>query len=41
LPALFADQGIGRAITTELGVAIRDTGSFMDPRSREDWWRGR
>lgn len=41
LPALFAGQGIGRAITTEIGVAIRDTGSFMDPRSRKDWWQGK
>lgn len=41
LPALFAGQGIGRAITTEIGVAIRDSGSFMDPRSRKDWWQGR
>ena len=41
LPALFAGQGIGRAITTEIGVAIRDAGSFMDPRSRKDWWQGR
>ena len=41
LPALYAGQGIGRAITTEIGVAIRDTGSFMDPRSRTDWWQGR
>jgi hypothetical protein len=23
------------------GVAIRDNGTFMDPRSRNDWWRGR
>lgn len=41
LPALFAGQGIGRALTAEIGVAIRDTGSFMDPRSRKDWWQGR
>jgi hypothetical protein len=41
LPALFAGQGIGRAITTEIGVAIRDRGAFMDPRSRKDWWQGR
>lgn len=39
LPALFAGQGIGRALTTEIGVAIRDAGSFMDPRSRKDWWQ--
>jgi hypothetical protein len=41
LPALFAGQGIGRAITAEIGVAIRDAGSFLDPRSRKDWWQGR
>jgi hypothetical protein len=41
LPALYAEQGIGRAITTEVRVAIRDTGWFMDPRSRTDWWQGR
>ena len=41
LPALYAGQGIGTAIGNELGVAIRDTGSFMDPRSRKDWWQGR
>lgn len=41
LPALYAGQGIGRAITQEIRVAIRDTGSFMDPRSRTDWWQGR
>ncbi len=41
LPALFAGQGIGRAITTEIGAAIRDSGSFMDPRSRKDWWQGK
>lgn len=33
--------GIGTAIGNELGVAIRDTGSLMDPRSRKDWWQGR
>jgi hypothetical protein len=41
LPALYARQHIGRAITTELGIAIRDTGEFMDPRSRKDWWQGK
>jgi hypothetical protein len=41
LPALFAGQHIGRAITTELQIAIRDTGEFMDPRSRKDWWQGK
>jgi hypothetical protein len=41
LPALFGGQLIGSAITTELGVAIRDAGSFLDPRSRQDWWQGK
>lgn len=38
LPALRAGQPFGRARTTEIGVAIRDAGTFMDPRSRQDWW---
>jgi hypothetical protein len=41
LPALYAGQLVGRAITTELGIAIRDTGEFMDPRSHKDWWQGK
>ena len=41
LPALRSGQGIGRAKTTEIGVAIRDCGTFMEPRSRKDWWQGR
>jgi hypothetical protein len=41
LPALRSGQAFGRARGAEIGVAIRDTGSFMDPRSRNDWWRGR
>jgi hypothetical protein len=41
LPALKAGQAIGRARGTELGLAIRDNGVFMDPRSNKDWWRGR
>jgi hypothetical protein len=40
LPGLQYGQAIGRAAGSELGVAIRDTGSFMDPRSRKDWWQG-
>jgi len=38
LPALRGDQSLGRARGSELIVAIRDTGAFMDPRSRKDWW---
>jgi hypothetical protein len=39
LPALRAGQAFGRALGSEIGVAIRDYGTFMDPRSRKDWWR--
>ncbi|HEX8681632.1 MAG TPA: hypothetical protein VF707_04910 [Ardenticatenaceae bacterium] len=41
LPALYPGQAFGRASNGEIGVAIRDAGSFMDPRSRKDWWQGR
>ena len=39
LPALRAGQAIGRARSGQIGVAIRDSGAFLDPRSRKDWWR--
>lgn len=39
LPALRAHEPFGRALGGEILVAIRDTGTFMDPRSRKDWWR--
>jgi hypothetical protein len=41
LPALQSGQALGRAAGNTVGVAIRDSGAFMDPRSRKDWWRGR
>ena len=41
LPSLRAGQAFGRARGNEIQVAIRDTGRFMDPRTRKDWWRGR
>jgi hypothetical protein len=41
LPALRGGQPFGRASSSEILVSIRDTGSFMDPRSRKDWWQGR
>lgn len=41
LPALRAGQAFARAAGPAIGVAIRDSGTFMDPRSRKDWWRGR
>jgi len=41
LPALRAGQPVGRVRNNgRMGVAIRDTGAFMDPRSNQDWWRG-
>jgi len=40
LPALRAGQAFGRAKNDRVGLAIRDTGAFMDPRSRKDWWHG-
>jgi hypothetical protein len=41
LPALFGRQAIGRAAGNSFGVSIRDSGYWMDPRSRKDWWYGR
>jgi hypothetical protein len=37
LPGLTLDTPIGIA-TAELIVAIRDNGTFLDVRSRHDWW---
>jgi hypothetical protein len=41
LPALWPGQPIGRAAGSEIDAAIRDSGAFLDPRSRKDWWQGR
>ncbi len=41
LPAVRAGQMVGRARANKVKVAVRDNGSFMDPRSRKDWWIGR
>lgn len=41
LPALRTKQPFAAARGGEIKVAIRDTGSFMDPRSRKDWWQGK
>lgn len=38
LPALREGERLGNATSQPLKVAIRDTGSFLDPRSRKDWW---
>jgi len=40
LPALRNNRQLGTAFTGGVKVAIRDTGAFMDPRSRKDWWVG-
>lgn len=38
LPALRNGESFGSAASAEVRLAIRDTGQFMDPRSRKDWW---
>ena len=39
LPALRGGQAIGRAYDDEISVSVRDTGAFLDPRVRKDWWQ--
>ena len=39
LPALQGRQPFGRAPGDEIRIAIRDNGSFLDPRSEKDWWK--
>lgn len=39
LPAVRGGQPLGRAAGEEILVSVRDTGSFMDPRSHYDWWK--
>lgn len=39
LPGLVEYQAMGRAAGAEIQVAIRDNGTFMDPRSHKDWWQ--
>lgn len=40
LPALRNNERFATAAGSTLKAAIRDTGSFMDPRVRKDWWVG-
>jgi len=40
LPAIRTTERIGVAKSTVITVAIRDSGPFLDPRSRKDWWQG-
>lgn len=39
LPGLPLDSPLGLAQGDQLLVAVRDRGSFMDPRSAKDWWQ--
>lgn len=39
LPGLRNGQPLGIAMSSTLKVAIRDRGTFMEPRSRKDWWK--
>jgi hypothetical protein len=41
LPALHNGEVLGTASGSEILVSVRDRGTFMDPRSRKDWWKGR
>ncbi len=40
LPGLRLDVPLGTSREASVLLAIRDEGSFMDPRSRKDWWKG-
>ncbi len=40
LPALRNADVVGTARNHPLTVAIRDSGPFLDPRARKDWWQG-
>lgn len=40
LPGLRNGDKVGTAINGSIIVAIRDRGTFMEPRSRKDWWKG-
>ena len=39
LPGLRNGDAVGVASAPTVKVAVRDCGSFMDPRSRKDWWQ--
>lgn len=39
LPALHGGELIGVAASDIIRIAIRDTGSLMDPRVGKDWWQ--
>jgi hypothetical protein len=39
LPGLRLDSVVGVAEDRRILIAVRDTGSFMDPRTAKDWWQ--
>lgn len=39
LPGLRNGQPLGTAASGEVIVGVRDNASWMDPRSRKDWWQ--
>jgi hypothetical protein len=40
LPGVSNNQSVGVAKGNIVTVAIRDRGTFLDPRARRDWWQG-
>lgn len=40
MPAIRTGEVFGYGNGSDVRIAIRDTGSWMDPRSRKDWWQG-
>lgn len=40
LPGVRNGEAVGTARYNQIVVGVRDRGSFTDPRSRKDWWRG-
>jgi hypothetical protein len=40
LPAVRNGESVGSARYDSVLVGVRDRGTFTDPRSRKDWWRG-
>ncbi len=38
LPAVASHQPVARSLGGEILVSVRDSASFMDPRSGKDWW---
>jgi hypothetical protein len=39
LPAVSNLSIIGTGLGDEVDVIVRDSGAFLDPRSRQDWWQ--